>query len=192
MAGVDEAGRGPLAGPLLVAAVCLPRGFATAGLNDSKKLTRAQRDELFDLIVAEANYAIVEVPVEEIDRANILRATMAGMAEALRRLDPGPTSALIDGNSMPPSCPCLAECLVKGDSKNAAIAAASILAKVTRDRLMTEADKKYPGYGFADHFGYGSPPHLSALRELGPCPLHRRSFEPVKSMVNQPCLMFDV
>lgn len=192
VAGVDEAGRGPLAGPLVVAAVCLPRGFPCAGLTDSKLLSPAARAKWFDVLVNEAAHSIVVVGVDMIDRVNIFQATMWGMAEAVSRLQPAATSAVIDGNALPPGLACDAECLVKGDSRNAAIAAASVLAKVTRDRLMDEADALHPGYGFAEHHGYGCPSHIAAIEKLGPCPIHRRSFEPVKTMVNQPCLIFDV
>ncbi len=186
IAGVDEAGRGPVAGPLVVAAVCLPSGFDATGLNDSKKLSHEQRDCLFQGIIESAEYSIVIISHDEVDRLNILRATLLGMSQALCDLPHPPESARIDGNQLPirPPVPC--ETLVKGDSKDAAIAAASILAKVTRDRLMIEADARYPGYGFADHYGYHTPTHIEALNRLGPCPIHRKSFEPIKSMVNQP------
>lgn len=186
IAGVDEAGRGPVAGPLVVAAVCLPEGFNATGLNDSKKLTHEQRDHHFQRIIEGAEFSIVIIGHEEIDRLNILRATLLGMSQALCELPIPPESARIDGNQLPVNPPVPCETLVKGDSKDAAIAAASILAKVTRDRLMIEADARYPGYGFADHYGYHTPVHLEALNRLGPCPIHRRSFEPIKSMVNQP------
>lgn len=191
VAGVDEAGRGPIAGPLVVAAVLLPAGFDTQGIDDSKRLTAARREALCARITASADCAVVVVPVSEIDRLNILRATLRAMSESIRRLGVLPSLALIDGNAVPVDPPCAVRTVVKGDGKHAAIAAASIVAKVTRDRLMTELDLEHPGYGFADHFGYHCTAHIQALGELGPCAAHRRSFEPVKSMVNQPCLMFE-
>ncbi|MBX3112863.1 MAG: ribonuclease HII [Fimbriimonadaceae bacterium] len=189
VAGVDEAGRGPLAGPVVVAAVVLPLGFDTQGVVDSKRLTPADREAAFDRIVAAAAWHIEVVGPADIDRHNILRATLAAMSRCLAGLTPRPRSARIDGNALPPDpcCPC--EAWVKGDGRDAAVAAASILAKVTRDRLMVSAAEEFPGYGFESNFGYAAPGHLAALRELGPCPLHRRSFEPVKTMVNQPCLL---
>ncbi|MBA4294063.1 ribonuclease HII, partial [bacterium] len=185
---VDEAGRGPIAGPLVVAAVLLPQNFNPQGLNDSKKLTAEQRDTLFLRITEYAEYSIVIVAPAEVDRLNILRATLQAMSQALRELPTQPKQALIDGNQLPPNPPCPVETLVKGDSKNASIAAASILAKVTRDRLMVEAAIQFPGYGFESHFGYHNPTHIQAINNLGPSPIHRRSFEPIKSLVNQPIL----
>lgn len=185
---MDEAGRGPLAGPLVVAAALLPSDFNPEGLNDSKKLTANQRESLYSRITTHALYSIIVVPPEDIDRHNILRATLTAMSRSLNDLTICPESALIDGNQLPPNPPCPVQTLVKGDSKNAAIAAASILAKVTRDRLMVEANDIYPGYGFDKHFGYYNPVHIEALNKLGPCPIHRRSFEPIKSLVNQPQL----
>ncbi len=148
----------------------------------------AEREIQFARIQAEANFAIVIIPPSEVDRLNILRATLEAMSQALRALNPGGISALIDGNQLPPNPPCPIQTVVKGDSKHAAIAAASILAKVTRDRLMIEADDDFPGYGFNRNFGYYNPVHVAALHALGPCPIHRRSFEPVKSLVNRPNL----
>jgi len=190
VAGVDEAGRGPIAGPLVVAAVMLPSRFDTFGLDDSKRLTRGERELQFDRIVAGAEYAIITVPTEEVDRVNILRATLNAMSQALRDLPGHAYRAVIDGNQYPIDPPCPCDLIVKGDSHRAEIAAASILAKVTRDRLMVAAAETYPGYGFDTHFGYHRPDHIEALERLGPCPLHRRSFEPIKTMVNQPCLIF--
>ncbi|MBX3113071.1 MAG: ribonuclease HII [Fimbriimonadaceae bacterium] len=188
IAGVDEAGRGPIAGPLVVAAAILPEGFDASGIHDSKQLSFEEREQQFSRIVAEANYSIQIVSHEEVDRLNILRATLQAMSQALRELDPQAKQALIDGNQLPPNPPCPVETVVKGDGKYAAIAAASILAKVTRDRLMIEANLEYPGYGFDRNFGYYNPVHVAALEKLGPCPIHRRSFEPIKSLVNQPLL----
>ena len=190
VAGVDEAGRGPIAGPLVVAAVVLPAGFDAEGLNDSKKLTREQREDQFDRIKAGTDYSIVVVPSETVDRLNILRATLEAMSEAIRSLTSRVELAVIDGNRHPIDPPCACELIIKGDGHRSEIAAASILAKVTRDRWMVEASEMYPGYGFESHFGYHRPEHIEALNRLGPCPLHRRSFEPVRTMVNQPCLTF--
>lgn len=172
----------------MVAAALLPARFDATGLNDSKKLSHIERDRLFFRIVCHAQYSIIIVPHYEVDRRNILRATLLAMSESLRQLPITPQNALIDGNQLPPNPPCPIETLVKGDSKNAAIAAASILAKVTRDRLMQEAAITYPGYGFESHFGYHNPTHIAAINRLGPCPIHRASFEPIKSLLNQPQL----
>jgi ribonuclease HII len=181
VAGVDEAGRGPLAGPLLVAAVILRPRRRIHGLDDSKKLTAERREALYAQIVAEAiAFHIVEVAVEEIDRINIFQATMAGMRQALRGLAPTPHQALIDGNRLPPELPCPARAIIGGDASEAAISAASILAKVTRDRRMCELDALYPEYGFAQHKGYSTPEHFAALERHGPCTIHRRSFAPVR------------
>lgn len=188
MAGVDEAGRGPLAGPVLVAAVILPAEWAASGipteflkLNDSKKLTADARDRYFDLITGHPDIRFAIVPVEPgvIDRINILAATHQGMNEALENLTPSPAHALIDGNPVP-SLRWPQTAIVKGDSLSYSIAAASVLAKVTRDRRMMEADQNYPGYGFARHKGYPTADHLDAITRLGPCPIHRRSFAPLK------------
>lgn len=187
---MDEAGRGPIAGPLVVAAVVLPLGFNAEGLNDSKKLTREQREEQFDRIRGSADYSVIVVPPETVDRLNILRATLEAMSEAIRTLATKVDLAVIDGNQHPIDAPCPCELIIKGDGHRSEIAAASILAKVTRDRLMVEASETYPGYGFESHFGYHRPEHIEALNRLGPCPLHRRSFEPIRTMVNQPCLIF--
>ena len=174
--GVDEAGRGPLAGPVCAAAVILPRGLDIAGLDDSKKLSDRRRRELYDVITgAAAAYAIALVDQERIDEINILQATFRAMEEAVAKLSPQPDLALVDGNREPVlSMPC--ETIVGGDGKCASIAAASILAKVTRDRLMEELDRQYPEYGFAVHKGYGTRRHYEALRQYGPCPIHRQSF----------------
>lgn len=174
--GVDEAGRGPLAGPVCAAAVILPRGLDIPGLDDSKKLSDRRRRELYDVITgAAAAYAIALVDQERIDEINILQATFRAMEEAVSKLSPQPDLALVDGNREPVlSMPC--ETIVGGDGKCASIAAASILAKVTRDRLMEELDRQYPEYGFAVHKGYGTRRHYEALRQYGPCPIHRRSF----------------
>ena len=181
IAGVDEAGRGPLAGPVVVAAVILDPARPIAGLADSKVLSATRRAMLYDLIRKHARAcSIVSVEAGEIDRLNILQATLAGMARALRRLDPAPQLALIDGNRLPHDLPCAARAIVRGDALEPAISAASILAKVTRDRRMLELDAEFPGYGFARHKGYPAPAHLAALARLGPCREHRRSFAPVR------------
>jgi ribonuclease HII len=187
-AGADEAGRGPLAGPVVAAAVILPEGFDITGLNDSKKLDMATRDALAARILAGAIYAIEAAEPEEIDRLNILHASMAAMARAIARI--APEKVYVDGNRLPPGLTCEAEAVVKGDGKIACIAAASILAKTTRDRLMVEYGATYPGYGFERHFGYPTPEHLASLRDLGPCPIHRHSFAPVREAA-QSCLTFE-
>lgn len=180
--GVDEAGRGPLAGPVAVAAVILDPRRPIEGLGDSKALSEARRDALAPLIRERALAWHLEfVSVEEIDRLNILHATMAGMARAVHALRPHAEHALVDGNRIPPGLPCPAEALVKGDAREPAIMAASILAKVGRDQLLVQMDAMYPGYGFAVHKGYPTPMHLEALRRLGPCDQHRRSFAPVRA-----------
>ncbi len=180
IAGIDEVGRGPLAGPVVVAAVILPRPPEEFSIpvNDSKKLTERKRDQIAEALKADSRirYAIVMRSAAEIDRMNILRATQDAMREAAMKLNAD--FALIDGLAFKPF-PCPAQFIVKGDSNSASIAAASILAKTTRDALMVEMDKRYPGYGFADNKGYGTAAHLSALNRIGPCPEHRRSFAPV-------------
>lgn len=181
IAGVDEAGRGPLAGPLVVAAVILDPARPIDGIGDSKALTERRREALFPLIIERAvAYCIREINVDAIDRLNIFHATMRGMCDAVRGLAVLPELARIDGNRIPPGLPCQAEAWIGGDARDAAIGAASILAKVTRDRLMLELHERFPHYGFARHKGYGTREHLAALREHGPCPEHRRSFAPVK------------
>ncbi|GGA77887.1 ribonuclease HII [Arenimonas soli] len=184
VAGVDEAGRGPLAGPVAVGAVILDPARPIAGLGDSKALSQARREHLAPLIQAQALAWHVEwVWPAEIDRLNILHATLAGMSRALRALSPGPAHALIDGNRLPRDLPCPAQALVKGDAREPAIMAASILAKVARDHFMRELEHRHPGYGFALHKGYPTPEHFQALRELGPCEQHRRSFAPVRALL---------
>jgi ribonuclease HII len=180
IAGVDEAGRGPLAGPVLVAAVILDPARPIAGLADSKTLSAKRREALFELIRERAlAYRIERVEAAEIDRLNILQATLTGMARALRGLLPAADLALIDGNQLPRDLPCPAHAIVRGDALEPAISAASILAKVSRDHYMRQLDAEFPGYGFAVHKGYPVPAHLAALRQLGPCREHRRSFAPV-------------
>lgn len=174
--GVDEAGRGPLAGPVCAAAVILPKGLVIPGLNDSKKLSDKRRRELFPIIQQEAvRFGIAFASQEEIDEINILQATFLAMRRAMEQLNPQPEFALIDGNRETDfGVPC--KTVIKGDSLSANIAAASVLAKVTRDNWMMEAAEKYPGYGFEIHKGYGTKAHYAALEKLGPCPIHRRSF----------------
>jgi ribonuclease HII len=176
LCGVDEAGRGPLAGPVYAAAVILPRGLVIAGLNDSKKLTEKKREALFDPICEAAIcYAVARAEVEEIETLNILNATFLAMNRAIGQLSPAPSLALIDGNRDTgiryPS-----RTVIKGDGRCADIAAASVLAKVSRDRYMLEMAERYPQYGFEAHKGYGTAAHYAALREFGPSPIHRLSF----------------
>lgn len=181
IAGVDEAGRGPLAGPVTVAAVILDPDRPIDGLNDSKQLSEAARETLFPLIRERAlAWRIEFVEREEIDRLNILQATLTGMRRALEALSPAADLARIDGNRLPKSLPCAAEALVGGDALEPAIMAASILAKVARDARMRELHAHWPQYGFDRHKGYPSPVHLAALHEHGPCPEHRRSYAPVR------------
>ena len=174
--GVDEAGRGPLAGPVCAAAVILPTGLEIPGLNDSKKLTEKKREALYQLLTERAlSYGIAFATVEEIEERNILGATYLAMNRAIALLTPQPALALIDGNRNA-GIEIPSRCVVGGDAKCASIAAASILAKVTRDRYMLELAEQYPEYGFAQHKGYGTKQHYAALREFGPCPIHRPSF----------------
>ena len=183
VAGVDEAGRGPLAGPVVVAAVILDPARPIDGLADSKQLSEKRRESLYPLIVERAlAHAIVRVEAAEIDRINILNATLAGMARALSALALAPTLALIDGNRLPKSLPCPARAIVGGDASEPAISAASILAKVSRDHILVDYESRWPGYGFAQHKGYPTAAHVEALRRLGPCPEHRRSFAPVRAV----------
>jgi len=181
-AGIDEAGRGPLAGPVAVAAVVFdPQRPRINGLDDSKALTAARREQLFDRIVERAlAHCIVMVDVAEIDGINIFQATMQGMRRALEGVAHAAQFARIDGNKVPKGLPCPAEALVGGDAIDRAIMAASILAKVSRDRYMLDLHQRHPEYGFDRHKGYGTPVHLAALRMHGPCPEHRRSFAPVR------------
>lgn len=178
-AGLDEAGRGPLAGPVVAAAVVLPQGFDIRGLDDSKKLDPSQRAELESRIKADAAWSICFVEPEEIDRLNILWASMAAMERAFHQLSVVPLSAFVDGNRVPNSLLGIGQAIVKGDGKMACIAAASILAKTARDRYMCSIDEQFSGYGFGRNFGYPTPEHLEALKRLGPCEIHRRSYGPV-------------
>ena len=187
VAGVDEAGRGPLAGPVACAAVILNPEKSIRGLADSKKLSAARREELFPVIQRDAlAWHIVFIEAEDIDRLNILQATMEGMRRAICGLSIAARHALIDGNRIPMNLPCPAEALVNGDDREPAIMAASILAKVSRDRHMQGLHAEYPDYGFAAHKGYPTADHLAALQRLGPCPQHRRSFAPVRRLIEFP------
>jgi ribonuclease HII len=183
VAGVDEAGRGPLAGPVFAAAVILDDLLPIKGLADSKKLTPKKREHLYDIIKAQALcFCVATASVEEIDRLNILQATLLAMQRAVKGLRLKPSKVLVDGNRLPVLA-IRAEAIVKGDSKVASISAASILAKVERDRWCVEVDAQFPNYGFLTHKGYGTQVHLRALQEYGPCVLHRRSFAPVAKLL---------
>lgn len=180
-AGIDEAGRGPLAGPVVVAAVILPMEYDLQSLDDSKRLSAAKRMRLAPQIEAQAvAFAVEFVEVEEIDRVNILQATMNGMQRVVEKLSPAPLRAMIDGNRAP-QLSCEAITVIGGDGLIPSISAASILAKVYRDRLMLQLHKRYPGYGFDRHKGYPTAHHLERLRALGPCAIHRQSFAPVRN-----------
>lgn len=182
LAGVDEAGRGCWAGPVVAAAVILPDGWCPDGLDDSKNLTARKREVLIEQIQASAlSWGACAVSSGDIDRMNILRATLWAMARSVARLKPVPDLVLVDGLQVP-EIPAAAEPLVKGDATSAAVAAASVVAKVLRDRVMTAWDRRYPGYGFASNKGYGAAVHRRALEELGPCPLHRFSYKPVAEL----------
>ena len=185
VAGVDEAGRGPLAGPVVAGAVILDPENPIDGLNDSKRLTALRRELLYEEIQKKAlAWAVGHADVEEIDRINILQATMLAMKRAVEALQTVPDHALIDGNRCPDLC-CPAQAIVKGDSRVAAISAASIMAKVTRDREMLSLDVIYPGYGLAQHKGYPSKAHIEALENLGVTPIHRRSYAPVRRVIEK-------
>ncbi|MBZ0217381.1 MAG: ribonuclease HII, partial [Fimbriimonadaceae bacterium] len=179
VAGIDEAGRGPWSGPVVAAAVILDPDNIPFGLNDSKKLTEKKRDELFEAIYASAKIGVGIADEKRIDRDNILQATLWAMAEAANTLSLSPAAALIDGNFRAPlGCP--SETLIKGDARSLSIAAASIVAKVTRDRIMVDLAEKYPGYGWQRNKGYGTPEHIKGIEQLGVTPHHRRSFRPVR------------
>lgn len=182
-AGVDEAGRGPLAGPVVVAAVILPQQYDLASLDDSKRLSAVKRERLAPLIEAQAvAFAVEFVEVDEIDRVNILQATLNGMQRAVENLDPKPQRALIDGNRAP-ELSCEVETIIGGDGLVSSISAASVLAKVYRDRLMLSMHELYPEYGFDRHKGYPTAMHMERLREFGACAIHRRSFAPVRKVI---------
>lgn len=185
--GIDEAGRGPLAGPVVAACVCFNRFHFLEGvpaefadLNDSKLLTAPRREELFALLLMHpaVEYGVGLASAAEIDGGDILRATILAMNRAVRALAAAPDFLLVDGRPVRP-LPCASQAIVQGDRQSLSIAAASILAKVTRDRIMDALDTHYPGYGFSEHKGYGTASHLEALRRRGPCPIHRRSFKPI-------------
>jgi ribonuclease HII len=189
VAGVDEAGRGPLAGPVVAAAAILPSKWAESGLpreleglNDSKQLTANQREKFFAFITSrgEIEFGIAEVDAALIDEINILQATHRAMNDALAKLRPAPEHALVDGRPVT-TMRVPQTAIVKGDARSYSIAAASVLAKVTRDRLMLEFDRQWPKYGFAEHKGYGTAQHLAAITAHGPCPIHRRSFAPLRT-----------
>lgn len=179
IAGVDEAGRGPLAGPVVAAAVVLDWARVPEGLDDSKKLTEAKREALYDAILADHTVAIALSSVARIDATDIRAATLDAMRRAVKGLAIAPDHVLIDGLDVPPGLPCPGTALTKGDARSLSIAAASIVAKVLRDRLMTLAGREHPGWGFEVHKGYGTAAHMAALGARGASPLHRRSFSPV-------------
>ncbi len=183
VAGVDEAGRGPLAGPVVVAAVRLDPARIPAGLNDSKKLTPERRDALYEEIVASAEVAIVSAPPSDILALNIRGATLAAMARAVRALPRAPDRVLVDGRDVPPGLPCPGIALIGGDGRSVSIAAASIVAKVTRDRMCAIMDCDAPHFGFAGHKGYSTAAHLAALDRHGPCRHHRSEFAPVAALL---------
>ena len=181
--GVDEAGRGPWAGPVVAAAVILPKNFITDKINDSKKLSKKNRDILYENITKNADFGLGFATVTEIDKLNILQASLLAMKRAVGNLNKVPVKALIDGNTIPPNLPCVSECIVKGDTKVVSIAAASIVAKVVRDRFMTKLAQLHPGYGWERNFGYGVKEHQEALKTLGVTSEHRRSFKPIHKML---------
>ncbi len=185
IAGVDEVGRGPLAGPVVAAAVILDPDNPIDGLADSKKLTKKQREQLYDEIKSKAlAWSIARAEVTEIDELNILQASLVAMSRAVEALSISPEHVLVDGNKLP-EINCSAEAIIKGDEKIPAISAASIIAKVARDREMDDMDIEYPGYGFSKHSGYPTKIHLQALQELGVTPIHRRSFGPVRRQLER-------
>ena len=182
LAGIDEVGRGPLAGPVVAAAVILDPAMVPAGLDDSKKLSAARREELFTLIAESAlAIGIASVTAAEIDAINIRQATLLAMRRAVAALPVQPAGVLVDGND-PPVLACSCEAIIGGDAQVASIAAASIVAKVTRDAMMARLCQRFPAYGFSAHAGYGTPQHRAALQTHGPCPEHRFSFAPVKGV----------
>jgi ribonuclease HII len=183
VAGTDEAGRGPLAGPVVAAAVILDPDNIPAGLNDSKKLSLKQREALFEAIMATAHVSIASSSPRLIDEINILRASLDAMRRAVAGLSVPPALVLADGRDVPRGLACPGQAVIKGDSRSVSIAAASIIAKVTRDRMMERAGLVYPAYGFGKHAGYGTQQHRDAIIADGPCPLHRMSFRPLKKDV---------
>lgn len=185
IAGVDEVGRGPLCGPVTAAAVILDPGAIPEGLDDSKKLTARKREVLYDNILTSARCSIAHASVAEIDGLNILRASHLAMERAIAGLDTPPDHVLIDGNMIPKGLALSAEAIVKGDSRCLSIAAASIIAKVARDRIMGDLAAQFPGYGWETNAGYGTKQHMEALRNLGVTPHHRRSFKPIHNILYQ-------
>lgn len=184
IAGTDEAGRGPLAGPVVSAAVLLPPAFCDPRITDSKKLSPKKREEVYEVIRHHAvSIGIAVLDAEEIDRINILQASLKSMKMAVDRLKPQPDYLLVDGKFSIPSCPLPQLPLIKGDAKSISVAAASVIAKVERDRIMLHYHGKYPDYGFSRHKGYPTPAHKKAIAAFGPCPIHRRSFKGVKEYV---------
>lgn len=184
LAGVDEAGRGPWAGPVVTAAVILDYARLPVGLNDSKKLTEAKREALFEEICASAWVSFASASAATIDRINIRAATLGAMRQSVQGLALQPRHVVFDGRDVPPGLGVDGQALIKGDARCLAVSAASIVAKVVRDRMMVAADANYPGYGFAVHKGYGVPAHMVALQRLGPCPLHRMSFKPIAALLD--------
>ena len=177
IAGIDEAGRGPLAGPVVVASVILPEDSMIEGVNDSKKVSENKREKLYEIITNEAiSYGVGIIYPEEIDEINILQATKKGLTMAIKQMEQKPNIIMVDALTGIDTLGIPYKSIIKGDAKCYSIAAASIIAKVTRDRIMREWDKVYPEYGFASHKGYGTAKHIAALKEYGPCPIHRRSF----------------
>jgi len=183
IAGVDEVGRGPLAGPVTAAAVILDPDHIPDGLNDSKKLTEKKRETIFGQILATSHVAWASLPASTIDHLNIRGATLHAMTLAVSHLPINADAVLIDGRDVPPSLIDVGTALVKGDARSLSIAAASIVAKVIRDRMMVAAAREFPTYGFEGHKGYGAKTHIDAIHKFGPCALHRRSFSPVKDMI---------
>lgn len=177
IAGIDEAGRGPLAGPVVVACVVLPENSMIEGVNDSKKISEAKREKLYDTIIQEAiSYGVGIIYQDEIDEINILQATKKGVTEAIKQMEVKPNIIMVDALNGIDTMGIPYKSIIKGDAKCYSIAAASIIAKVTRDRIMREWDKVYPEYGFASHKGYGTAKHIAAIKEFGPCPIHRKTF----------------
>ena len=177
IAGIDEAGRGPLAGPVVVACVVLPENSMIEGVNDSKKISEAKREKLYDIIIQEAiSYGVGIIYQDEIDEINILQATKKGVTEAIKQMEVKPNIIMVDALNGIDTMGIPYKSIIKGDAKCYSIAAASIIAKVTRDRIMREWDKVYPEYGFASHKGYGTAKHIAAIKEFGPCPIHRKTF----------------
>lgn len=186
IAGTDEAGRGPLVGPVVAAAVILDPDNLPEGINDSKKLSAAKREALFDEIQARCvNFAVAEASAEEIDRINILQASLLAMRRAVEKLSLTPAHCLVDGNRLPNALPCPVTAVIGGDAKSLSIAAASILAKVARDRMMADLAREYPQYGWEKNAGYPTAEHLAALAEHGITPHHRRSFAPVRNLLQR-------